>query len=241
MELIGGRQVVAEALRSGQKIRNLYYADRNTLGTELEELAAEHGVKPEPAPADLRDSIDKSQGILARIEDFRYAPLDEVLGKIDGDGFILVLDHLEDPHNLGAIIRTALCAGADAVVIPEDRSVRVNQTVLKVSAGSAFHLPVVKVKNISRALEELKEHGFWVYGADMDGKAQLFRTKLEGNLCLVMGNEGKGLSANVRKHCDVLLGIPQVGPLGSLNVSVAAGIIAYEVLRQRSGNGEQLL
>ena len=241
MERIGGRQVIAEALRSGHKVYKLYYEDRRFLEGDLEKLAEARGLKPEPIPEELKNSVENSQGLLAEIENFAYANLEDVLGRIEGDGLILVLDHLEDPHNLGAIIRTALCGGVDAVVIPDDRSVRVNQTVLKVSAGSAFHLPVIKVKNIAQTLEKLKDRGYWIYGADMDGKARLFETELSGNLCLVMGNEGKGLGQGVRKHCDVLLGIPQVGPLGSLNVSVATGIIVYDVLRQRRSHGDKLL
>ena len=241
MERIGGRQVIAEALRSGHKVYKLYYEDNRFLEGDLEKLAEARSLKPEPMPEELKDSIENSQGLLAEIENFAYANLEDVLGRIQGDGLILVLDHLEDPHNLGAIIRTALCGGVHAVVIPDDRSVRVNQTVLKVSAGSAFHLPVIKVKNIAQTLEKLKDKGYWIYGADMDGKARLFETELSGNLCLVMGNEGKGLGQGIRKHCDVLLGIPQVGPLGSLNVSVATGIIVYDVLRQRRSHGDKLL
>ena len=148
----------------------------------------------------------------------------------------MILDHLEDPHNLGAIIRTALCSGVMGIVIPDDRSVRVNSTVLKVSAGAAYYMPIIKVKNINQIIGALKGNGFWIYGADMNGEINLYKSKFDGLIGLVMGNEGKGISKIVRENCDGLVGIPQEGILGSLNVSVATGVIIYEMFRQRSFN-----
>lgn len=233
MEYIGGKQAVIEALRSGHKIHELYVQDKKISDRGLKELVEKAGLVPQELSETLGLKVDHNQGIIALAESYNYQDLDVVLRKIPGDGFILVLDHLEDPHNMGAIIRTALCGGVDAVIIPDDRSVWVNSTVIKVSAGSVFYMPVIKVKNISQTLEQLKKEGYWVYGADMQGKAPLFKTKLEGKLCLVVGNEGKGISEVVKKKCDCLLSIPQEGPLGSLNVSVATGIIIYDVFRQR--------
>ncbi len=235
MEYFGGRQVVLEALRSGHKIHRLYLGDPRILKGELGTLAEKAGLQGEVCPAALQEKMEGSQGILAYGESFSYRnPEDflESLSKSQGC-LVVVLDHLEDPHNLGAIIRTALCAGAAGIVIPDDRSVRVTQTVLKVSAGAAFHLPIVKVSNIATYLKKMKEEGFWVYGADMAGPSGLYETALSGRIALVAGNEGKGISPLVKKSCDVLISIPQEGPLGSLNVSVATGLILYEAMRQR--------
>lgn len=234
MEYITGKQVVQEALRSGLRLRQLYVEDRLAKDPEWTTLVARSGLQPLPFPEELKGELVHSQGVAAAYEGFPYRELDQVLKTVGEESLVVVLDHLEDPHNLGAIIRTALCGGADAIIIPDDRSVRVNQTVLKVSSGAAFHIPVIKVKNIAQTLDTLKGLGYWAYGADMDGQETLFQASLQGKICLVVGNEGKGLSPLVKKRCDGLISIPQVGPLGSLNVSVATGIIIYEVLRKRN-------
>lgn len=233
MELIGGKQTIIEALKSKYKIYNIYAENINNVDKEILELAKASHVDISEIPEDLRDAREISQGYLASVTDFNYRNLDEVQSKIKGDGLILVLDHLEDTHNLGAIIRTALCAGVNAIIIPDDRSVRVTNTVFKVSAGAIFYMPIIKVTNINKTIDSLKKDGYWVYGADMEGGNDVFKTKLDGNICLVVGNEGSGISQLVKKNCDALVMIPQVGPLGSLNVSVATGIILYEIFKQK--------
>lgn len=237
MELIGGKQTIIEALKSGYKVYNIYSENLSTVDKEIQELAKARYIDIAEIPAELRGAREINQGYLASIADFNYRDLDEIVGKIKGDGLLLILDHLEDTHNMGAIIRTALCAGVNAIIIPDDRSVSVTSTVFKVSAGAIFYMPIIKVKNIKNAMDSLKKSGYWIYGADMSGAGDIFKTKLDGNICLVVGNEGSGISQLVKKNCDGMVMIPQVGPLGSLNVSVAAGIIIYEIYRQRCVNG----
>lgn len=237
MELIGGKQTIIEALKSGYKVYNIYSENLNTVDKEMKELANARHIEIKDIPAELRETREINQGYLASIADFNYRDLDEIVGKIKGDGLILILDHLEDTHNLGAIIRTAVCAGVNGIIIPDDRSVRVTSTVFKVSAGAIFYMPIIKVTNINKAIDNLKKKSYWIYGADMKGASDVFKTKLDGNVCLVVGNEGNGLSPLVKKNCDGLVMIPQVGPVGSLNVSVATGIIIYEIFKQRCIDG----
>ncbi len=237
MELIGGKQTIIEALKSGYKVYNIYSENLNTIDKEMQELANAKNIEIKDIPAELRTTREINQGYLASIADFNYRDLDEIVGKIKGDGLILILDHLEDTHNLGAIIRTAVCAGVNGIIIPDDRSVRVTSTVFKVSAGAIFYMPIIKVTNINKSIDNLKKRGYWIYGADMKGASDVFKTKLDGNVCLVVGNEGNGISPLVKKNCDGLVMIPQVGPVGSLNVSVATGIIIYEIFKQRCIDG----
>lgn len=238
MEYFGGRQTIIEALRSGYKIFDIYAENPGNVDKELQSLADKKGIKIKNLSADQRENRAISQGYLAAAEDFNYHNLESVVEKMEGDGLLLVLDHLEDTHNLGAIIRTALCSGVNAVIIPDDRSVRVNSTVIKISAGAVFYMPVVKVKNIRNSIEYLKKEGYWIYGADMQSAGNVFNTRLEGKICLVVGNEGSGISPLVKKNCDGMVMIPQSGPLGSLNVSVATGVILYEIFRQRIARGK---
>ncbi len=170
------------------------------------------------------------QGIVLDIEDFKYTNIDEVLDK----DFVLLLDHLEDPHNFGAIIRTAEAAGVDAIIIPKNRSVEVNSTVMKVSAGALNNSTIVEVSNLVNTIEKLKKHGFWVYGTDMTNSEVYTDVKYDSKVALVIGAEGPGISKLVREKCDFVVNIPMVGKINSLNASVAAGIIIYEVVRQKS-------
>lgn len=237
MELIGGKQTIVEALKSGYKIYDIYSDNLNNIDKEIQELSNSRKIEIKSIPDKFKDAREINQGYLASIADFNYRDLDEIISKIKGDGLILMLDHLEDPHNLGAIIRTAVCAGVNGIIIPDDRSVRVTSTVFKVSAGAVFYMPIIKVKNMKQTMDKLKNDGYWIYGADMNGASDVFKTKLDGNVCLVVGNEGNGLGPLVKKNCDGLVMIPQVGPVGSLNVSVATGIIIYEIFKQRCING----
>lgn len=170
------------------------------------------------------------QGIILDVMDYQYYSLADV---IDADSkFLVILDHLEDPHNFGAIIRTCEAAGVDAIIVPQDRSVLINSTVMKTSAGSLIRTKVVKVSNLIQVMNQLKDHGFWIVGTAMDG--QDFKTvDYSGRICLVIGNEGKGMSSLVQRSCDFVASIPMYGEINSLNASVAAGIMIYEVVRNR--------
>lgn len=170
------------------------------------------------------------QGIVLDIEDFKYSKLEEVLDK----DFIVILDHLEDPHNFGAIIRTCESAGVDAIIIPKNRSVEVNSTVMKVSAGALNNQTIVEVNNLASAIDKLKKSGFWVYGTDMTDSEVYTDVKYDSKVVLVIGAEGNGISRLVREKCDFVVNIPMFGKINSLNASVAAGIIIYEIVRQKN-------
>lgn len=230
MEYIGGKQLIIESLKSGHKIYKIYF--QNQLDKDIVILTRKSGIVVERISKKLELKKEFSQGLLAEVEDYSYADLEDTI-KNKLRGVLLILNHLEDPHNLGAIIRTALCGGVIGIIIPDDRSVKVNSTVLKVSAGAAYYLPIIKVKNINQTIKLLKEKDFWIYGADMNGGVDLFQVRFDGLIGLVIGNEGRGLSMAVKENCDEIVSIPQVGELGSLNVSVATGVIIYEILRQR--------
>ena len=170
------------------------------------------------------------QGIILDVMDYQYYSLIDILN--DDSKFLVILDHLEDPHNFGAIIRTCEAAGVDAIIVPQDRSTLINSTVMKTSAGSLIRTKVVKVSNLVNAMNQLKDHGFWIVGTAMEG--QDFKTiDYSGKIALVVGNEGKGMSTLVKKNCDFVASIPMYGEVNSLNASVAAGIMVYEVIRNR--------
>ena len=175
------------------------------------------------------------QGVIANLSAFRYSEIEDIFDLAEKKGeppFIFFLDGIEDPHNLGAIIRTANLAGAHGVIIPKRRAVGLTATVVKASAGAIHYTPVVKVTNLVNTMEELKERGLWFVCADMDGEL-MYRQNLTGSIGLVIGNEGNGVSRLVKEHCDFTASIPMKGDIDSLNASVAAGVLAYEILRQR--------
>jgi 23S rRNA (guanosine2251-2'-O)-methyltransferase len=176
------------------------------------------------------------QGLVLELPDFEYAALEDLLKRAPAQSVLVMLDQVEDPHNLGAIARSAEGAGALGLVITNDRSVQVTPIAEKAASGALSRLPVAKVVNLSRALEQAKAAGFWIYGMAGEAKQSLYDEKLEGKVCLVLGAEGKGLRDGVGKHCDQLLRIPMAGTQSSLNVSVAAGIALFEVLRRRKPN-----
>lgn len=173
---------------------------------------------------------ENNQGIVLDIEDFKYSNLDDILDK----DFIVILDHLEDPHNFGAIIRTCEAAGVDAIIIPKNRSVEVNSTVMKVSAGALNNSTIVSVNNLPNTIEKLKKCGFWIYGTDMINSEVYTDVKYDSKTVLVIGAEGNGIGKLVREKCDFIVNIPMKGKINSLNASVAAGIIIYEVVRQKN-------
>jgi 23S rRNA (guanosine2251-2'-O)-methyltransferase len=176
---------------------------------------------------------DKHQGVAASTGDFEYRELIDLIQSCGPQGTLVAVDSVEDPGNLGAILRSAECSGCSGIILPKDRSAQVNATAEKTSAGASSHLPVAQVVNLSRALEDLKKAGFWIYGLAGEAKQSLYDQKFDGKVCIVLGGEGKGMRDLVTKHCDVLLKIPMSGKIESLNVSVAAGVTLFEVRRSR--------
>ena len=241
MQLIYGINPVLEALRSeGGDIRRIILAEGRRGGdaAKIRELAAARGIAVETLrreELDRRAGTAAHQGVLCLCGDFAYASLEDIAANRHPafpGSLVLLLDGIEDPRNLGSLIRTAHGFGANGVVIPRDRAAGITPAVIKTSAGAAGHIPVARVVNLIQALDFLKEKGFWVYGADAGAEAELGSTRFEGDIGLVMGSEGKGIRPLVRKHCDVLLSIPLYGRVDSLNVSVAAGILLHEIRRQ---------
>jgi len=179
------------------------------------------------------------QGVVAQAAPYVYAEVEDLLAAAaakDEDPFLIILDEIEDPHNLGSILRTADCTGVHGVIIPKRRSAQVNATVSKTSAGAAEYVPVARVTNLAQTMEKLKEAGVWIAGTDVRAEGEIYDTDVfKGPLALVVGNEGEGMGRLVREKCDVLIKLPMQGRINSLNASVAAGVVMYEVLRQRSG------
>lgn len=238
---IEGRHSVLEAFRAGRVIERVYVLKGCQDGPVLNILreAKRCGTLVDFVPGarlDYMSGTGKHQGVVAQLSAFAYSTMEDVFaraGERDEDPFVFLLDGIEDPHNLGAIIRTANMAGAHGVIIPKRRAVGLTATVVKASAGAVHYTPVVKVTNLTSTMEQLKERGMWFACADMNGEA-MYRLNLKGALGLVIGNEGNGVSRLVREHCDYAAAIPTCGDIDSLNASVAAGVLAFEVVRQRS-------
>ena len=239
---IEGRNAVIEAFRAGKPIDKLFVLDGCQDGpvkTILRE--ARKGdtiiqfVKKERL--DQMSETGKHQGVIAYAAAYEYAEVDDILKAAEEKGeapFIILLDGIEDPHNLGAIIRTANQAGAHGVIIPKRRAVGLTATVARTSAGALNYTPVAKVTNLTATMEELKKQGIWFVCADMQGEV-MYRQNLTGPIGLVIGNEGEGVSRLVKEHCDFRTAIPMHGEIDSLNASVAAGVLMYEIVRQRLG------
>ncbi|MBP5384914.1 MAG: 23S rRNA (guanosine(2251)-2'-O)-methyltransferase RlmB [Lachnospiraceae bacterium] len=237
---IEGRNAVMEALKAGKIIDRLYVLDGCQDGPVLsiKREAAKHDVVIRYVDRTRLDQMSETghhQGVIACAAAFAYTDLDEIMQKAADAGedpFLILLDHVEDPHNLGAIIRTANLAGAHGVVIVKDRAVGLTATVMRASAGALNYTPVAKVGNLSRTMEDLKQRGMWFVCADMDGE-RMYDLNLTGPIGLVIGNEGSGVSRLVREKCDFNAAIPMFGDINSLNASVAAGVLSYEIVRQR--------
>lgn len=239
-ELIFGVNPVKESLQGTRGAFNLYVQISATdhRVEKIIRLAEDRGVAVHRRDKnDLTKMCASShhQGIALEVEPFRYADLDDLLASISASGaagFLLVLDNIQDPHNLGALIRSAACAGAHGVIIPKDRACGVTAAVEKASAGAAEMLPVAMVTNIAQTLETLKKDGYWVYGLAGEVSQSLYDVKFSGDCILVIGNEGEGIRPLVRKQCDVIMSIPQYGGVSSLNASVAGGIALFEMARK---------
>ena len=238
MDRLTGIHAVREALASGRALERIIVA-RGRHGGRIEELvrlARERGVPvrfEDRAQLDRMAGREEHQGVLAVAAAKRAATLDDIIRAAGPDALLVLLDGIEDPRNLGAIVRSALAAGAAGVVIAERRAAGLTDTAARAAAGALEHLPVARVGNLARAMEELKQAGWWLVGLEERAEKSHTEQDLTGKIALVLGGEGKGLHELVRKRCDFLVSIPTVGPVRSLNVSVAAGVVLFEAVRQR--------
>ena len=229
-----------EALKSGRSVNKVWLADNNdaAFSGAIFRLCQQAGVPCHKLPRAKLDQLAGAdhRGVAAELSALDYVELEDILAAAAEKGeepFVVLLDSVEDPHNLGAVIRTALCAGAHGVVVPKRRAAALNQTVVNTSAGAAHYLPVARVANLNQALDRLKQAGCWAVAADMDGRT-MWSCDLTGPIALVLGGEGAGVSPLLKKNCDLVAAIPMRGALGSLNVSNAGAILLYEILRQRT-------
>lgn len=238
---ITGRNPVMEALKSGRTIDKIYVQKGEGQGSIVKIRAMAQDKKITVVEADRRKLDEMSgganhQGVAALIPPVEYAEVKDILDIAEKKGekpFIVVLDEVEDPHNLGSIIRTANGAGVHGIIIPKHRSTGITAAVAKTAAGACFYTPVARVTNLVRTMQELKEKGVWFYGADMNGEKTVFETDFSGGVGIVVGNEGKGISRLVKEECDFLVNIPMLGEIESLNAAVSAGIFMYQAASKR--------
>ena len=228
--LIYGKNVAKEKINSKEKINKIYLADIFN-DKEIFDLIKKNGIKYTIVPNKVLDSkVDGlHQGIVVEVDDVDTYDFDYISKINKKNPLVVMLDHLEDPHNFGAIIRTCEALGIDAIIIPNDRSVVINGTVVKTSAGAIYNMPIVRVSNLTATIKKLKDIGYWIVGTDMDGEDY---TKIDYNspICLVIGNEGHGMSKIVKDNCDYIAKIPMVGKINSLNASVSAGIVLSRIV-----------
>lgn len=241
MRVIIGKNPIFEALKSDNKIERIFVAAKENKHSfvEIFDIANEKGIQIQEVDRKKLDSLSPGgthQGIVAIIEDFKYSTIEDVVESArskEQKPFLLLLDGITDVHNLGAIIRSAECAGVHGVVIPERRAAQITDTTAKTSAGALEYMPVVQVKNLNATIQELKKMGFWIYGADMDGDSLYYNESYNDSVAIVIGSEGKGISRLVRENCDTIIEIPLKGKINSLNASCAASIIMFEVTKKR--------
>lgn len=241
-DILIGRNPVREALKSGRAIDKIMVAQGDKKIWDIINLAKEKSIPIYNVDRDRLDLLSgnsRHQGVMAYIAAREYADVDDLLSANGGKPpLLLLLDEINDPRNLGAIIRTSEAAGVHGVVIPKRRSVSLNQTVASASAGAVEYIPVARVTNMVQTMEMLKEKGIWIVGADANAPELYWQVKLDGPLAIVIGGEGKGLGRLVREKCDLLVRFPMMGRIGSLNASVATALLLYEVLRQRGYSHE---
>ncbi len=226
--IVYGRNVAKELLNNNTKINKVILSKNFSDKNLLEKLKKYNVTYLDRIIMDKKYN-GNHQGVVLEIDDYKYEKIDST----KDDKFVVILDHLEDPHNFGAIIRTCEAAGVDSIIIPKNRSVEVNSTVMKVSVGALDNMKIVEVNNLVDAIKKLKDNGFWVYGTDMENSEVYTKVEYDEKTALVIGAEGNGISELVRKNCDFIVNIPMFGKINSLNASVAAGIVIYEVVRQR--------
>lgn len=238
---IEGRNPVIESLKSGRDIEKIFIQEGNKSGSinKIKGLAKDKGIVIQYVNKNKLQSMSDTgshQGVVALVASHNYKNLEDIFKlakEREEEPFIIILDEIKDPHNLGSIMRTAECVGAHGIIIPKRRSVGLTATVAKTSAGAIEYMPVVKVSNIANTIDVLKDEGLWIYGADMEGEDNYYNNNLIGAIGLVIGSEGSGMSRLVKEKCDILVKIPMKGKVSSLNASVAGSIIMYDVLRQR--------
>jgi 23S rRNA (guanosine2251-2'-O)-methyltransferase len=242
-EVVAGRHPVLEAVRSGRTIHKLMFSEAaQGIGPVLAE-ARTAGIVTQQVDKRKLDQLAtgvRHQGIVAVVAERDYAELEDLFRAAEASGeppLFVLLDEIEDPHNLGSIMRTVDCAGAHGVIIPKRRSAGLTATVAKTSAGAIEHVPVARVTNLSQTIDELKERGVWIAGADASADRDVYSTDMRLPLAIVIGNEGKGLGRLVRERCDFLVKLPMFGRINSLNASVAASLLLYETIRQRRSIG----
>jgi len=244
--IIIGRNPVAEAIKAGREIDKIIVKKGEYEGSLVAVIKRAKSLKipvieADKAKLDALSEGKNHQGVIAFVAAHTYTDVKDMIKSAkekSSSPFIIILDKITDPHNLGSILRTANCAGADGVIIPKRGSVGLSETVAKTSAGALEYTPVAKVTNIAETVELLKKEGFWVAGAEADGEL-MYKTDLTGAIALVIGSEGEGISRLVKEKCDFLCKIPMYGDINSLNASVAAGIMMYEIVRQRENGGKQ--
>ncbi len=229
--LVYGRNVATELLKQSKKIKKIFLQD-NFNDEKINSLLEKVKIQPKIMSKKQMDNLAGGvhQGIILDIEDYQYKDLEDMLSK--NPNFIVILDHLEDPHNFGAIIRTCEAAGVNMIIIPKDRQALVNATVMKTSAGALLNVNIVKVTNLANTIKRLKKEGFWIVGTDMEG-TKYDEIDYAEKTAIIIGNEGSGMSQIVAKACDFIATIPLYGHVNSLNASVSAGIVIYEVVRHR--------
>ncbi len=235
-----GRNQVVEAIKSGKTI-NKVYVDKNyaTRKDEIISLAKQNKLRVEFLPKKAMDEISVTnhhQGYIAETVDFEYCEIEDILTHAQEQGqppFVVLLDGIEDPHNLGAIIRTCECAGVDGIVIPKMRACQVNETVVRTSAGAIANMKIARVTNLKEAIDTLRENGLWIYVSETGGE-NIYKQNLTGPIGIVVGSEGNGVKQSLRTYCDGIITLPLKGSVNSLNASVATALCVYEVLRQRN-------
>lgn len=236
-EVVVGRNSVTEVLRSNLSVNRVVIRQGVYPETvaEIIELCKQRHIRFETMPSQKFEQLPGDpRDVAAFVSPIKYFEIEDILEDAHENSTILVLDGIEDPQNLGAIIRSAECFGVDGIVIPKNNACPVNMTVMKTSAGAASHILIARVTNISETLDKLKNAGYWVYGTDAKAKQSLAKTNFDKKSVLVIGSEGRGMRQLVTKHCDVLISIPMFGRINSLNASVSAGIVLYEISRNRS-------
>ena len=227
---IYGKNVAIETINNKEKIKKAFIYKNFTDNEILNELKKQNVYIKYLEKNEMDKMIDGlHQGVILEVNDFEYNDIDEM---IEDDSLIVILDHIEDPHNFGAIIRTCEAAGVKGIIIPKDRSVEVNATVIKVSTGAIKNMKIAQVTNLNRTIEYLKKEGFWIVGTDMEG-TNYYDIDYKGKTAIVIGNEGSGMSRLVSENCDFIAKIPMKGTTNSLNASVATGIVVFEAVKQR--------
>lgn len=240
-EFIGGKHSILEAIKAGRTINKIWVAEnaQKALTQPIIAEAKQHGIIVQFADKRKLDTMAEGlqhQGVVAQVAAYDYVEIDDILEvarERGEDPFILILDEIEDPHNLGSILRTADCTGVHGVIIPKRRSVGLTATVSKISAGAVEYVPVARVTNIAQTIDKLKERGVWVAGTDVSAADDVYRSNFAMPIAIVIGNEAKGVGRLIKEKCDFLVKLPMQGKINSLNASVAAGVLMYEVVRQR--------